>query len=89
MGIQPSYVREMKRAYPKEKVEPLLDNYDISAYPSEKRICCQMYHEGKSIFEICERLNRPQIEVAVLIMDQADKGKIKPRPSGLFGEGEI
>ena len=83
--MQPASVREMKRAYPKEKVEPLLDNYDISAYPSEKRVCCQMYQAGKSIFEICERLNRPQIEVAMLIVDQADKGKIKPRKTGIFG----
>lgn len=85
--MQPAYIREMKRAYPKEKVNSMLDSYDLSSYPSEERECCRLYNAGKSIFEMCERLQRPQIEIAIMIMDLADKGKIKPRASGIFGEG--
>lgn len=77
--------KDMRRAYRKEPTYPMLDKYDISSCRSEDEICCQMYKAGKNIFEICERLRRPQIEVAVMIMDQADKGKLKPRKTGIFG----
>ena len=87
--MQPAYVREMKRAYPKEPANSMLDQYDLSSYPSEEKECCRLYNAGKSIFEICQYMNRPQIEIAIMIMDLADKGKIEPRASGIFGEGEM
>ena len=81
--------KDMRRAYPAEPVHIMLDRYDLSSLPSEEKICCQMYRDGKSIFEICQQLHRPQIEIAIMIMDLADKGKLKPRKTGIFGEGEI
>lgn len=81
--------KDMRRAYPAEPVHIMLDRYDLSSLPSEEKICCQMYREGKSIFEICQQLHRPQIEIAIMPMDLADKGKLKPRKTGIFGEGEI
>ena len=77
--------KDMRRAYPAEPVHIMLDRYDLSSLPSEEQICCQMYHEGKSIFEICQQLHRPQIEIAIMIMDLADKGRLKPRKTGIFG----
>lgn len=43
----------------------------------------QMWKEGKGILEIAKELGRHQLEIAALIMDQADKNKIKSRPMGL------
>lgn len=82
-------MKDMMRAYPEERVNCMLDRYDLSSYPSEERLCAQMYKAGKSLFEICEALHRPQVEVAIMLMDLADRGQLKPRKTGIFGKGEI
>nr|WP_215559259.1 helix-turn-helix domain-containing protein [Bacillus wiedmannii] len=43
----------------------------------------EMWKEGKGILEIAKELGRHQLEIAALIMDQADKNIIKSRPMGL------
>ncbi|EEL52742.1 hypothetical protein bcere0023_57360 [Bacillus cereus Rock4-2] len=43
----------------------------------------KMWDEDKGILEIAKELGRHQLEIAALIMDQADKNKIKSRPMGL------
>lgn len=43
----------------------------------------EMWKEGQSIVEIAKELGRHQLEIAVLILDQADKNKIQSRPMGL------
>lgn len=43
----------------------------------------EMWKEGKGILEIAKELGRHQLEIAALIMDQADKNLIKSRPMGL------
>ena len=80
--------KDMRRAYPAEPVHIMLDRYDLSSLPSEEKICCQMYHEGKSIFEICQQLHRPQIEVAILSMDLADKGNSSQGKQGYSERGK-
>ena len=39
---------------------------------------CQ-WNEGKTLEEMAEYFNRPQIEVLFLALDRAELGKIKPR----------
>jgi len=43
----------------------------------------EMWKENKNIIEIAKELGRHQLEIAALIMDQADKNEIKSRPMGL------
>ncbi|PFE69196.1 helix-turn-helix domain containing protein [Bacillus cereus] len=43
----------------------------------------EMWKEGKGIIEIAKELGRHQLEIAALIMDQADKNEITSRPMGL------
>lgn len=43
----------------------------------------EMWKEGKGILKIAKELGRHQLEIAALIMDQADKNIIKSRPMGL------
>lgn len=43
----------------------------------------QLWNEDKDFFEICRELKRKQIQVALLIMDQAQEGHIKRRDIGL------
>ncbi len=42
-----------------------------------------MWEEDKSCIEIAVELGRHQLEIAALIMDQADKNKNKSRTMGL------
>lgn len=46
----------------------------------------QMWKKGFSIQEMAEYFERPQEEVAVLIIDRAMKDSIKPREGGLWGK---
>ncbi|MGP4063073.1 helix-turn-helix domain containing protein [Halobacillus sp. H74] len=67
-----------------------LENKNLSFSLDEVEAFEHMWNSGSSIFQICKMLKRTKIEIAVLIMDRADKGKIKERPHGIFGvEGEL
>lgn len=46
------------------------------------------WDDGASIFELCEKLNRPQNEVALLILDLSAKGFIQQRSGGVFGHAK-
>ncbi|PFD62294.1 helix-turn-helix domain containing protein [Bacillus thuringiensis] len=60
-----------------------LEELDLVFDESEVIRLQQMWKEGKGILEIAKELGRHQLEIATLIMDQADKNKIKSRPMGL------
>lgn len=51
----------------------------------ELKIFRSMWKAGESVFVIAEELERDSDEIAVLVMDQARKGRIKQRPGGLYG----
>ncbi|HFF3186780.1 TPA: helix-turn-helix domain-containing protein [Bacillus cereus] len=60
-----------------------LEELDLVFDESEVTRLQEMWKEDKGILEIAKELGRHQLEIAVLIMDQADKNKIKSRPMGL------
>ncbi|MFZ7936251.1 helix-turn-helix domain-containing protein [Bacillus thuringiensis] len=60
-----------------------LEELDLVFDESEVIRLQEMWKEGKNIIEIAVEMGRHQLEVAALIMDQADKNKIKSRPMGL------
>lgn len=60
-----------------------LEELDLVFDESEVTILQEMWKEDKGILEIAKELGRHQLEIAALIMDQADKNKIKSRPMGL------
>ena len=60
-----------------------LEELDLVFDESEVIRLQEMWKEGKGILEIAKELGRHQLEIAALIMDQADKNKIKSRPMGL------
>nr|WP_176549942.1 helix-turn-helix domain-containing protein [Bacillus toyonensis] len=60
-----------------------LEELDLLFDESEVIRLREMWDEDKDILEIAKELGRHQLEIAVLIMDQADKNKIKSRPMGL------
>ena len=60
-----------------------LEELDLVFDESEVIRLQEMWKEGKGILEIAKELGRHQLEIAALIMDQADKNLIKSRPLGL------
>lgn len=44
-----------------------------------------MWIRGDSILIIAKRFKCKAIDIALVAMEQAEKGKIEPRPSGLLG----
>ncbi|HDR4569019.1 helix-turn-helix domain containing protein [Bacillus paranthracis] len=60
-----------------------LEDLDLLFDESEVTRLQEMWKEGKGILEIAKELGRRQLEIAALIMDQADKNLIKSRPMGL------
>ncbi|EDX54293.1 conserved hypothetical protein (plasmid) [Bacillus cereus W] len=60
-----------------------LEELDLVFDESEVIRLQEMWKEDKGIHEIAKELGRHQLEIAALIMDQADKNKIKSRPMGL------
>ncbi|MGM7432592.1 helix-turn-helix domain containing protein [Bacillus anthracis] len=60
-----------------------LEELDLVFDESEVIRLQEMWKENKGILEIAKELGRHQLEIAALIMDQADKNKIKSRPMGL------
>ncbi|MGN5653496.1 helix-turn-helix domain-containing protein [Bacillus sp. Brlt_9] len=60
-----------------------LEELDLVFDESEVNRLQEMWKEDKGILEIAKELGRHQLEIAALIMDQADKNLIKSRPMGL------
>ncbi|SIR94690.1 hypothetical protein SAMN05878494_5343 [Bacillus cereus] len=60
-----------------------LEELDLVFDESEVNRLQEMWKEDKGILEIAKELGRHQLEIAALIMDQADKNIIKSRPMGL------
>ncbi|HHB2093631.1 TPA: helix-turn-helix domain-containing protein [Bacillus cereus] len=60
-----------------------LEDLDLLFDESEVIQLQEMWKQDKSILEIAKEMGRHQLEIAALIMDQADKNIIKSRPMGL------
>lgn len=60
-----------------------LEDLDLLFDESEVIRFQEMWKEDEGILEIAKELGRHQLEIAALIMDQADKNLIKSRPIGL------
>ncbi|HDR7738022.1 TPA: helix-turn-helix domain-containing protein [Bacillus thuringiensis] len=75
---QERYMKKLRR-----NLYIALEELDLVFDESEVIQLRKMWDEDKGILEIAKELGRHQLEIAALIMDQADKNKIKSRPRGL------
>ena len=62
------------------------EDWNFAWTPDELQTVKRGWKEGHHITYIAGEIMRPVREVAVLIMDLAENGKIKARPGGVFGE---
>ncbi|GAA0491085.1 hypothetical protein GCM10008986_16430 [Salinibacillus aidingensis] len=61
------------------------DERNLDWWPDELERFRNLWNEGKSIFEMARLLKRPQVEIAIIILDQAEEGFIEQREGGIFG----
>lgn len=68
----------------------LLDSMDIDwiVRAGEPERFRELWNDGENIEEIAEQLKRKPFEVALMVMEQAERGRIEQRSNGLFG-GEV
>jgi hypothetical protein len=62
-----------------------LEDLDFSFLPEEAETTKKMWHDGKHIADIAEKLQRDIDEIAILIMHMARRGEIEKRKSGALG----
>jgi len=81
----PRPARAADKYRPREQLYIACADMDFSWYRDEVKQFRQWWREGVSLDEMAERLNRDVDEVAILVIDQKRKRKIKNRPGGLWG----
>ncbi|MCZ2260627.1 hypothetical protein [Sporosarcina sp. G11-34] len=47
--------------------------------------CRANWNEGASVEAIATKLKKPSLDVALLVVDQAEVGEVKQRLDGLYG----
>ncbi|MEK4085628.1 helix-turn-helix domain containing protein [Psychrobacillus sp. FSL K6-1415] len=62
----------------KHKVNMVFEERELETF-----VC--YWKEGYGIERISEEMKRKPVEIALLILDRAEIGKIKPRKKGIFG----
>lgn len=86
MQLEQYTITAQQRKYMKKSRRNLyvaLEELDLVFDESEVIRFQEMWEEGETFIDIAKELGRHQLEIADLIMDQADKNKIKSRPMGL------
>lgn len=69
----------------KEKVTIILDDRKFNWLESELVLFRKMWEQGKSVNLMSKRFNCKEIDIAMLVLDQAERKLIKSRPLGIKG----
>lgn len=78
---------EARKLRPRERLYIALDRFDFSWGSRDMQTVETMWRENRHIADIADAVSRHEIEVAVLILDLADRGIVDGRSGGVFGEG--
>ena len=62
------------------------EQYNFQWSPEELAKFRALWKNGNDIADIALKLKRKPAEIAFIIIDQADRNKIRQRPGGAFGE---
>lgn len=94
---EPMYIKKSAMSYKKRDLRKLFEDHPVYyVCPSsdfiwdEKDIILfrEMWQNHEPIRDIANRLARNVDEILLLIMDQAELGKIRQRKGGVFGKGD-
>lgn len=70
---------------PQRRLYIALEGFDFGWNPELVYAVAKDYRAGVSVPDMVEKYKRHPVEVAVLIMDLAERRVIEPRPSGVWG----
>ena len=70
---------------PRERLYIACEDLDLSWYHHEVRQVIADWEAGVPLGDMASRLGRDPDEVAILLMDLARQGRIKPREGGVYG----
>lgn len=60
------------------------EKFDFSFFKEEVEQIKQRYKQGVPVLDIAEDMKRHEVEIAILLVDLAERGRITPRHSGVF-----
>lgn len=69
----------------KDKTTIILDDRKFSWLESELVLFRKMWEQGKSVNLMAKRFKCKEIDIAMLVLDQAERKLIKSRPLGIKG----
>lgn len=69
----------------KEKTTIILEDRKFTWLESELVLFRNMWEQGKSVNLMAKRFNCKEIDIAMLVLDQAERKLIKSRPLGIKG----
>ncbi len=62
-----------------------LEDSNFAFTETELDTVIELWKAGRPVWDIAEELRRPDTEIAVLIIDLAERGKVKHRAGGVIG----
>ncbi|MCM3511664.1 hypothetical protein [Carnobacterium inhibens] len=69
----------------KDKITIILDDRKFTWLESELVLFRNMWEQGKSVTLMAKRFKCKEIDIAMLVLDQAERKLIKSRPLGVKG----
>lgn len=81
LGLERKYLKKRNNG----AIYIALEDADFTWIPKEVGQFDDMWAEGVSLFDMAKVFKRTPLEVALLMMDREVRGKIKPRPNGIWG----
>lgn len=82
-------LHDTKKLRPNDGLYIALDDYDLSFSEEELELTKILWNKGESFMAIADKVRhyeRGQIEIFTLLMDLLQKGRLKPREGGIWGE---
>jgi hypothetical protein len=59
-------------------------NVDLTFEEVEMYRFIALWQKGDSVLSIAEKMNRTPLEISLLVVDRAEVGEIRRRPTGIF-----
>ena len=82
---KPESVKSPAKLRPPERLYIAGEGLDFSWYEWQIEALKEYYAAGIPLMDIADKQGRDYREVAILVMELAHYGRVKPRASGVFG----
>ena len=76
---------EARHRKPKDMLYVVFEDLNFAWMPGELEKVKAAWEAGMHIVDIAREVDRQENEVAILVMDLAEKGRFRPREGGAYG----